>query len=111
MKPQRAGTPPATMSTGESLEPLAKIPNSHPERSGPKDHAVEGSPPEKERTPRMSKALLDVGTLRLTRRTRSLRVIKEAIFDLGSEFRTMQAPRVVEELRYGGRHPTSRVSN
>jgi len=33
----------------------------------------------------MSKALIEVGTLRLTRRTRSLRVIKEAISIQNSE--------------------------
>jgi len=46
----------------------------------------------------MSKALLEVETLRLTRRTRSLRVIKEAIFDFGSEFRIMQAARKSTEF-------------
>ncbi len=45
----------------EFSEPLAKIPNSHPERSGPKGRAVEGSPPEKERAPRKAKHYLTCG--------------------------------------------------
>ena len=44
-----------------SAEPLAKIPNSHPERSGPKGRAVEGSPPRKERAPGKAKRYLTCG--------------------------------------------------
>ncbi len=46
-----------------STEPLAKIPNSHPERSGPKGRAVEGSPPGKERAPRKAEHYLCLNPL------------------------------------------------